>query len=105
MFVRVVRPIPLAEQGTFDEQAAMQGLKGPEAELRLPELGGGGGGEGGRSPRSDPIRSRVLPIPNERKKKRERGAAVREVRGKRGEKSLVIRAKEGGLSLPAIRVC
>ena len=74
----------------------MQGLKGPEAQLRLPELGSNAEGGGQRG---------AVPIPSERKMKRERGAAVREMKGARGETSLVIRAKEGGLSLPAIRVC
>ena len=80
--------------------------KDTSAELHLPSVGPAADQCGAkREVKGRRGRAKDVPIVGERKTKADGRAAVREVNSQQGEKTVVIRAAEGSLSLPPIRVC
>ncbi len=94
------RPAPLESMGNG---IARDESKDASAKLLLPTVGPASRQHGVKQKGRGRLDN--VPIPGERKLKAEGRAAVREVRGEQGEKAVVIRAAEGSLSLPPIRVC
>jgi hypothetical protein len=94
------RPAALASMGNG---LARDASKDTSAKLHLPNVGSASRQHGAKH--KGRRRLDNVSIPGERKLKAEGRAAVREVSGEQGEKAVVIRAAEGSLSLPPIRVC
>jgi hypothetical protein len=93
------RPAALSSKGNGRDTT-----KDLSAKLHLPTVGPASGQRGAKQKGRRGRQDNVL-IPGERKLKAEGRAAVRQMSGEHGEKTVVIRAAEGSLSLPPIRVC